>query len=491
MPHVYMPNQNPADPGGMNAFGRWHYGPWFWPPTSTIEHGPVDNPYYDPVNAPWEYSQIPGTPTPSMAMEAFMDTPMVNGTPYPTLEVDPKSYRLRILNAANDRFFNLQLYVADPTVTTPDGRTDTEVKMVPAEANQTFPEGWPVDGRDGGVPDPATAGPEFIQIGTEGGFLPAPVVLPNQPVVWNNDPTTFNFGNVSDGTLILGPAERGDVVLDFSQYAGKTLILYNDAPAAFPARDPRYDYYTGAPDMTDTGGATEILPGYGPNIRTVMQIKVADTTPAPAFDLAALEAAFASTATTDGAFAASQDPIIVPSSDYDSAYNKNFPVDPYVRIYDTSITFFNGPLPGLKVADGGSGYTSAPGVVISGGDGAGATATTQVSGVTSVALTSGGAGYTNAPAVDFTGGGGSRRGGLFPGVRGHRADPEQRRGRIHHAARRQLHRRRRLRRGGLFPDSGDNRLHHHQRRHRVHHPARRHPGGRRRHRRHRGGGPHR
>lgn len=27
MPHVYMTNQNPADPGGINAFGRWHYGP--------------------------------------------------------------------------------------------------------------------------------------------------------------------------------------------------------------------------------------------------------------------------------------------------------------------------------------------------------------------------------------------------------------------------------------------------------------------------------
>ena len=138
-----------------------------------------------------------------------------------------------------------------------------------------------------------------------------------------------------------------------------------------------------------------------------MQFKVADTAPAPAFDLAALKAAFASTATTQGVFAASQDPIIVPSPTYNSAYNQDFPVDPYVRIYDTSITFFNGPLPDLKVTDGGSGYTSAPSVAISGGDGAGATATAQVSGVTSVALTSGGAGYTNAPAVGFTGGDGT------------------------------------------------------------------------------------
>ena len=34
-PHVYSPAQNPADLSGMNAYGRWHYGPWFWPPTHT------------------------------------------------------------------------------------------------------------------------------------------------------------------------------------------------------------------------------------------------------------------------------------------------------------------------------------------------------------------------------------------------------------------------------------------------------------------------
>ena len=89
------------------------------------------------------------------------------------------------------------------------------------------------------------------------------------------DPTTFDFGVVNGGTLILGPAERADVIVDFSQYAGQTLILYNDAPTAFPALVPQYDYYTGAPDRRDIGGANTILPGVGPNIRTVMQIKVA------------------------------------------------------------------------------------------------------------------------------------------------------------------------------------------------------------------------
>ncbi|MHB8874454.1 MAG: hypothetical protein ACYC8T_12270 [Myxococcaceae bacterium] len=200
MPHVYMPAQNPYDPSGANAFGRWHYGPWFWPPTNNIAHPPVANEYFDPACDPgttWcEPQYRPDTPNPSMAMEAFMDTPIVNGAAYPYLEVDPKAYRFRVLNAANDRFFNLQLYVADPAVTAADGRLNTEVKMVPAVRTPGFPASWPTDGREGDVPDPATVGPTFIQIGTEGGFLPAPVVLPNQPIAWNMNPTTFNFGNM-------------------------------------------------------------------------------------------------------------------------------------------------------------------------------------------------------------------------------------------------------------------------------------------------------
>ena len=47
-------------------------------------------------------------------MEQFNDTPIVNGTAYPTTTLDPKPYRLRVLNAANDRFWNLQWYVGRP-----------------------------------------------------------------------------------------------------------------------------------------------------------------------------------------------------------------------------------------------------------------------------------------------------------------------------------------------------------------------------------------
>jgi FtsP/CotA-like multicopper oxidase with cupredoxin domain len=355
-PHIYMSAQNPWDLSGMNAFGRWHYGPWFWPPTADITYGPVANPYYDPANAPWEPPMMPGVPNPSMAGEAFMDTPIVNGTAYPYLEVEPKAYRFRILNAADDRFFNLQLYVAANRLypTTP-GTTGTvlsngsstqnpinftEVKMVPVNGAPNQYADTP-----SGLPDPATKGPDWIQIGTEGGFLPAPAVIPSQPIGWNLNATTFNFGTVNQHSLLLGCAERADVIVDFSAYAGKTLILYNDAPAAFPAGIPTYDYYTGCPDQMDTGGAPTTLPGYGPNTRTIMQIRVTKplTTPTTDVTLANLNAVFAKGAAKRGVFEVSQPPIIIPQAAYNSAYNvTNFPTDAftqYINLFDKSKTF--------------------------------------------------------------------------------------------------------------------------------------------------------
>jgi FtsP/CotA-like multicopper oxidase with cupredoxin domain len=276
-----------------------------------------------------------------MAMESFMDTPLVNGTVYPYMEVEPKAYRLRILNACNDRFVNLQLYKADPAIPTADGAAlNTEVRMVPAVVGSGFPEGWPTDGREGGVPDPTMVGPSFIQIGTEGGFLPAPVLIHNQPVGWNLNPTTFNFGNVVDYALLLGPAERADVLVDFSDFEGQTLILYNDAPAAFPALDTRYDYYTGNPDQTGGGGAPSTLAGYGPNTRTIMQIRVTKPLSTPfQVSLPTLESVFAKLGTKRGVFEASQEPIIIPTDAYNTAYEGSFSADPYARIFEQSKTF--------------------------------------------------------------------------------------------------------------------------------------------------------
>jgi FtsP/CotA-like multicopper oxidase with cupredoxin domain len=320
-----------------------------------IEHGPIDNPYYDPncdPDAGWcEPPLMPGVPYLSMGMESFNDTPVVNGTAYPTLTVQPKAYRFRVLNAANDRFFNLSLYKAidangvlcDASNPSPapesTGVPCTEVFLNPAEVEAAL-----LDGTVFPTPVVGTEGPNWIQFGTEGGFLPAPVVIPAQPTTWVNDPTVFNAGNVDKHSLLLGPAERADVVVDFSQFAGQTLILYNDAPAAFPARDPRYDYYTGNGDYRDTGGASSTLAGYGPNTRTVMQIVVADSAPAPAYNLTALQNAFKATSLGGlGVFENGQHPIIVGQGAYNSAYGTTFqnngPFAGLVQIFNTALTF--------------------------------------------------------------------------------------------------------------------------------------------------------
>lgn len=390
LPHVYMPAQTlAAGFGGVNPFGRWMYGPWFYPAT-VVTKGPVANPYYDadcssPLPAvyancttPGQPTMIPGTPNTSMGMEAFQDSAIVNGTAFPTLTVDPRAYRFRILNAASDRFFNLSFYKADPNQVSPDFRPadrHTEVAMVTASASlaaaSNWPPLWPVDGRDGGVPDPGTCtnsgttanpswnctnwGPKWIQIGTDSGFLPKPVVIDPQPITYITDPTAFWVGNVDKMGLAVGPAERADVIVDFSAYAGQTLILYNDAPAAWPAGVATYDYYTDAPDQRDVGGygtggtydlasgtwigGTGPKAGYAPNTRTVMQVIVRSsvgTDPAYTFSQANLEKEFTSAAPVTAVnpapaktlFERSQEPIIVGQAAYKDAYpNSYFPTN--------------------------------------------------------------------------------------------------------------------------------------------------------------------
>jgi FtsP/CotA-like multicopper oxidase with cupredoxin domain len=324
-PHVYMPNQNQNDPSGTNAMGRWDYGPFFWPVFEPL-HGVLPN-------------GDPGVPNVSLVPESFMDTPLVNGTAYPFVKVGRKAYRFRILNASNDRMWNLQLYYArsntpdsvdasgKPTLQTASG----EVSMTPAVPHPTdplWPATWPTDGRAGGVPDPAVSGPKMIQIGTEGGLLPAPVQITNQPVGYNYNRRDIVVLNVQDKSLFLGPAERADVIVDFSQVpAGSKIIMYNDAPAPVPAFDTRLDYYTGDPDQRTTGGAPTTLAGYGPNTRTVMQFQVDGATAAPAFDTTALAAAI------PAAFKASQPPIIVPETAYGAS------TDTYSKIQSTVLTF--------------------------------------------------------------------------------------------------------------------------------------------------------
>ncbi|MBE3567639.1 MAG: multicopper oxidase domain-containing protein, partial [Thermogemmatispora sp.] len=117
--------------------------------------------------------------------EFFGDVIVVNGKAWPYLNVEPRRYRFRFLNAANARFFQMRLIDA--------------LSQEP--------------------------GPIFWQIGTDGGLLDRPVKL--------NDPQ-----DRTSPSLLLAPAERADVIIDFAPYAGRTLLLINSAPAPFPDGDP-------------------------------------------------------------------------------------------------------------------------------------------------------------------------------------------------------------------------------------------------------------
>ncbi len=402
-PNVYEFNQDPNSGDGTNPPGRWDYGPYFWPifPVAAGYNIPPGN--WDVANNRSAASTTP---------EAFMDTPLVNGVAYPYLTVEPKTYRFRILNAANDRFFNLGLYKAvnladcssiaggsgykvgdtltftgglDPAIpgaigakavvtavdatgaitgakmvtfgtaylSAPTGMTttglgtgasfacavttgNTEMAMVPFDSTGTFPTtgglmgtGWgtPVSYIfPMGVPSPLTVGPDIIQIGSEGGLLPSPVDIPSTPINYEYNKRSVTVLNVLEHGLFLGPAERADILVDFSRFAGKTLIMYNDSPAPVPAGDDRNDYYTGDPDFTASGGMATTHPGYGPDIRTIMQIRVAPTATTPS--------AMPATLSTDvsAAYAATQPKPVVAETAYFPAFGAPNTADAYPRI---------------------------------------------------------------------------------------------------------------------------------------------------------------
>jgi len=108
--------------------------------------------------------------------EFFADVPVINGAISPYLEVEPRAYRLRVLNGANSRFFKLYLNLA---------KHPTDVPSLIS----------------------------FHQIGSDGGFLPRPVELQS---------------------VLLAPAERADLIVDFSGLESRTVTLSNNAAAPFP-----------------------------------------------------------------------------------------------------------------------------------------------------------------------------------------------------------------------------------------------------------------
>jgi spore coat protein A len=217
-PHTYDANILSGDI--ENAEGRWDWGPTSDPPAQGT--GPLPKPA-------------------SIVPEAFFDTILINGGVYPKVTVSPTRIRFRLLNGSQARFYHLNLYAED--------------LANPGEAKV------------------GAAGPTIYQVGTEGGFLPAVAVHNNRtPLVFSSQEETDPDGPFN---LLLAPAERADVVIDFNGVpAGSSFILYNDAPAPFPGGDARNDYFTGDGDQTSVGGAPNTRLGFGPNTRTILKIVV-------------------------------------------------------------------------------------------------------------------------------------------------------------------------------------------------------------------------
>lgn len=436
-PHVYETVQDPAQAENTNAVGRWHYGPYFWPVFPALYPLPSGN-----------YGDVTTTP------EAWMDTPIVNGVAYPTVEVDPTTYRFRVLNASNDRVMTFNILkavdnptLADGTVLTGNTGNFTEVDMVPAgpatpenacaplqlrpspifngdgspklnaQGKQMFcqPELWPMDGRLGGMPDPNSVGPAIHQIASEGGLLPAVHSIEPNPVTYIVDKGRINVFNVNTPSLQLAPAERADLVIDFSAYAGQTLLVYNDSGAPVPAGDPRNDTFTGVGDQSDAGGAEDTKPGFGPNIRTMMQIKVKALTPAAPLDVAALN-----TAVTSAYLATQEKPVVAQPAyaGFDASWGNLTDQQSFARIQTGSLKepVFkytpgtpNTSINSVTLLTQGSGYVTAPVVTISppaaaGGRAASAKATLQLENIN---VLNGGSGYALAPTVSIVGGGGN------------------------------------------------------------------------------------
>lgn len=175
----------------------------------------------------------PGNPTihPYGIPEFFGDVICVNGKSWPFLEVEPRRYRFRIVDASNARMYALRLFE--------NGKSSK-----------------------GAVPT-------IWQIGSDGGLFDKPVAIDSfVPFTWDSATKKPYGQQVFDSPrLFISPAERVDLIIDFAGFEGKTITLKNDSPAPFP------------------GGGTPLQS----NERLVMQFRVTKklSSPDKSFDPAA------------------------------------------------------------------------------------------------------------------------------------------------------------------------------------------------------------
>lgn len=160
---------------------------------------PDGNPLTAGLNGP------PGNPdiNPYAIPEFFGDVICVNGKSWPYLEVEPRRYRFRVLNASNARMYGLYLAKGTPLI------------------RVTNPTIW--------------------QIGSDGGLFDKPVDI-NSFIPFTYNPSNLcppadpNLGPVfKSPRLFISPAERMDIIIDFSGHEGEVFTLKNNAPAPFPS----------------------------------------------------------------------------------------------------------------------------------------------------------------------------------------------------------------------------------------------------------------
>lgn len=158
--------------------------------------------------------------------EAFFNTMVVNGVTWPRLEVAPAQYRFRLLNGSNSRFLNLALKV-----------TNKRGKPRRVERTYYFQEDngkWNLDQR-------RIRELEFFQIGAEQSLKPTVTAVSTgfaTPLVGKSK---YKNGRVKrrvpqstpDQALLMGLAERADVIVDFRGLPDGTIItMTNTAPDA-------------------------------------------------------------------------------------------------------------------------------------------------------------------------------------------------------------------------------------------------------------------
>lgn len=156
--------------------------------------------------------------------EFFGNMMMVNGNTWPFQVVERRRYRLRFLNGCQSRFLILDF---------------------------------------SGIP-----GVEVWQIGNEGGYLTAPV----------------NLSATNNNQLLMGLAERADLIVDFTNVVEGDYVLGNVGPdEPFGGGIPEVDFDPADPDSTGQVMQFRVVPTVAPDPTTPPQfLQLPDSTPLPA-----------------------------------------------------------------------------------------------------------------------------------------------------------------------------------------------------------------